>query len=125
MTFLIVDDNPGVRRVLRRVVKAFATEIWESNDGADAFNQYRLRRPTFVLMDVNMSQMDGLTATKAICDFDPSARVIIVTDLDDAETRTAACAAGALEVLSKDDLTSLEDLLGDADAKLRRQNKTP
>jgi CheY-like chemotaxis protein len=112
MTVLIVEDNASVRRLLRRVVQQIATEIWECADGAEALAVYRKQMPNVVLMDVRMPIMDGLTATRQIRKFDPDARVIIVTDCDDEDMRAAASEAGASGYVLKQDLTTLEALIG-------------
>jgi two-component system response regulator HydG len=111
MTVLIVEDNASVRRLLRRAVQQIATQIWECGDGAEALAVYSEQLPNVVLMDVRMPTMDGLTATRQIRKFDPAARVIIVTDCDDEETRAAASEAGAWGYALKQDLTTLEELI--------------
>ena len=111
MTVLIVEDNASVRRLLRRSVQQIATEIWECADGADALAVYSEQLPNVVLMDVRMPIMDGLAATRHIRKADPQARIIIVTDCDDEETRAAASEAGAWGYALKQDLTTLEALI--------------
>jgi CheY-like chemotaxis protein len=108
MTVLIVEDNLGVRRLLRRAIQRVATQIWECSDGAEGVAVYRERRPNVVLMDVRMPIMDGLVATRLIRKFDSTARIIIVTDCEDEETRAAATEAGASGFAVKQDLTTLE-----------------
>jgi CheY-like chemotaxis protein len=115
MTVLIVEDNAGVRRLLRRAIARIATRIWECGDGAEALAVYREHLPDIVLMDVRMRIMDGLTATRQIRRFDPTARVIIVTDCEDEETRAAAREAGASGFAVKQDLTTLEALIASAE----------
>ena len=111
MTVLIVEDNAGVRRLVRIAVEQIATQIWECADGAEALAVYRERSPNVVLMDINMPIMDGLAATRQIRRFDPDARIIIVTDCDDEETRAAAAEAGVSGFAIKQDLTQLEALI--------------
>jgi two-component system response regulator DegU len=111
MTVLIVEDNSGVRTLLRRALLGTASQVWECNDGADALQSYADYRPDIVLMDVRMPVMDGLMATRQICQSDPSARVVIVTDYDDEDLRCAASAAGACGYTLKQDLSELIDLL--------------
>ena|SRR5580698_303765 len=111
MTVLIVDDNPGVRRLLRRVVLDTATTVWECSDGAEALAAYADLRPDMVLMDIHMSNMDGLAATRQIREFHPQARVVVVTDYDDDDLRKAASEAGACGYALKQNLTELPVLI--------------
>ncbi len=111
MKVLIVDDNAGIRRLLRRVILGITEAIWECSDGAGALASYTEHRPDAVLMDIRMPRMDGLEATRQILQFDPSARVVIVTDYDDADLRRAAEAAGARGYSLKEDVASLPHLL--------------
>jgi len=111
MTVFIVDDNPGVRRLLRRVVLDTASTVWDCSDGAEALAAYADLRPDIVLMDIHMSKMDGLAATGQIREFHPEARVIMVTDYDDEDLRKAASEAGACGYALKQNLTELPGLI--------------
>ena len=66
MKILIVDDNAGMRRMLRRAVDEAASDIWECSDGAQALAAYADWQPDVVLMDIRMPVMDGLEATRQI-----------------------------------------------------------
>ncbi len=111
MTILIVDDNLGIRRLLRRAVAELATTVHECSDGCFALAAYAAYQPNVVLMDVRMQTLDGLAATRKILRFDPSARVVIVTDYDDEQLRTAATNAGARAYFLKQNLTELAPLV--------------
>ena len=115
MTILIVDDNPGLRRLLRRAVLDTASVVWECLDGSEALAAYADRRPDLVLMDIRMPGMDGLAATRQIRDFDPKARVLMVTDYDDEDLRKAAREAGACGYALKQNLTELSGLIRSLD----------
>ena len=111
MKILIVDDNAGMRRLLRRTVPEIASAVWECSDGADALAAYAERQPDVVLMDIRMPLMDGLAATRQIRRFDPSARVVMVTDYDDEDLRLAAREAGACAYTLKQNLIDLRCLI--------------
>lgn len=107
MTVLIVEDNAGVRRLLRSALAEIAEDIRECCDGADALAAYAAHQPQVVLMDIRMERMDGLAATKQILLFDPSAKVLIVTDYNDDALRKAAQEAGACGYVLKLNLLDL------------------
>jgi two-component system response regulator (stage 0 sporulation protein F) len=111
MKLLIVDDNAGVRRVIRSLVASVAGEIYECADGAEALALYNLQRPDFVLMDIQMEGMDGMTSTQQIKATDPTARVIIVTDYDQPDLQEAAGQAGACGYVLKENLLELVRML--------------
>jgi CheY-like chemotaxis protein len=111
MKILIVDDNAGMRRLLRRAVPDTTSVIWECSDGAEALAAYSEWRPDVVLMDIRMPHMDGLAAARQIRRFDPSARVVMVTDYDDEDLRAAAREAGACAYALKQNLTELPGLI--------------
>jgi CheY-like chemotaxis protein len=111
MTVLIVDDNPAIRRLLRRAMPDTAGTIWECPDGSEALAMYGNHQPDVVLMDIRMPQMDGLAATRQIRQFYPSARVVMVTDYDDEDLRKAASEAGACAYALKQNLTELAGLI--------------
>lgn len=111
MTLLIVEDNSGVRSLLRRALVGTASQIWECSDGADALQSYAEHLPDVVLMDIRMPRMDGLVATRRIRQSYPAARIVIVSDYDDEDLRLAASAAGASGYTLKQDLSELIELL--------------
>jgi len=111
MTVLIVDDNPSVRRLLRRAILGDASSIWECSDGADVERAYAENKPDIVLMDVRMQRMDGLAATRMLRRADPDAKIVIVTDYDDDDVRRAASEAGASGYILKQNLTELAQLV--------------
>ncbi len=112
MKFLIVDDDERIRRLIKTIVGEAAAVFCECGDGAQAQASYAAHQPDWVLMDLSMPEMDGLTATRRIRADYPSARVIIVTGDDSPAMREAALGAGALGYLLKENLLDLPELLG-------------
>ena len=94
---LVVDDNDDLRGVFRLLLKEY--EIVEASNGIEALESYKNSKPSIVLMDILMPEMDGITATKKILEVDPDAQIIAITAYS---TRANdMLEAGALDVLKK------------------------
>jgi len=111
MKVLIVEDDHGMRQLIKRLVHDVADSIFECSDGRQALATYAEHLPDWVLMDIRMEPMDGLTATRQITAMWPDARVAIVTSYNDKSLREAAHEAGAREYVLKDDLHLLRSIL--------------
>lgn len=111
MKCLIADDDPRIRRMIKSVLERPNLEFLEAQNGEEAVTLYRAYGPELVIMDVEMSRMDGIAATRAICEQDPLCKVLILSQHDSASFRHAAAAAGALSYILKDDLQSILDVL--------------
>ncbi len=68
MKLLIIEDNLPVRDLIRSIVATVADEVYECEDGADALAAYVAHEPDWVLMDLAMKNVNGITATKMIKD---------------------------------------------------------
>lgn len=111
MKLLIVDDNADTRRLIRAMVRPWSDDIIEGRNGEEAVASYTLHRPDWVLMDVEMHDMDGIAAARIIRQRDPTARIIMVTTFDDPRLRSAAEKVGASGYVLKDNLMELQSLL--------------
>jgi DNA-binding NarL/FixJ family response regulator len=111
MKVLIVEDNRQMRQMIRRVLDGVADEITECCDGETASSLYNDARPDWVLMDIEMGEVNGLVATHCIKASFPDARIVVVTNSDDDRLREAAKAAGACGYVLKEDLTALKLIL--------------
>jgi two-component system response regulator DegU len=107
ISLLIAEDNEKMRRLLKSLLGDLVSVVWECSNGLEALAAYNRHRPDFVLMDIRMKLMDGITATRRIKAADPAARIIIVTDYDQAELREAARQAGACAYVAKENLLEL------------------
>ena len=74
----IVDDHAGFRRILRDFLPS--GRITECSDGLEALEVYGALKPDWVLMDIEMSGMDGLTATRYLLERHPEARIILISN---------------------------------------------
>jgi two-component system response regulator DegU len=107
VTILIVEDNPAIRRLIKRTIESFTNTVYECADGASALDFFAEHHPDLVFMDIRMPRMDGLEATRRIMQLYPKARIVIVTDYDVEELRAEARSAGAIGYTLKENLTEL------------------
>src|SRR5258708_2452904 len=108
---LIADDNDDVRRMVRSLIEEIDADVIEATDGGSAIEAFERHRPGWVLMDVNMHPVDGLTAMRRILGKHPDAQIIIVSQHQDARTRATALAMGAHAFVGKEDLMELRELI--------------
>ena len=107
MKLMIVDDNAAIRRLVRELLSDVAKEFVECADGEEAVAEFPRVRPDWVVMDVMMKVMDGLTATRRIVAAFPEARIVVVSHDVDPKLSEMAVEAGAAQFLSKEDLLEL------------------
>jgi CheY-like chemotaxis protein len=122
-TVLIVEDNAAMRALIRSLVERAGRSVHESADAEAALALYPTLRPDFVLMDIKLGGVDGITASRLLLTAHPEARIIIITEQREEGFRVAAAHAGVSGFLLKQDLLALPDLLGqlfDEDPMVRR-----
>jgi CheY-like chemotaxis protein len=119
---LIAEDNAEVRRMIRQLIEDIDPDIVECSDGGEAIAAYEVRRPDFVLLDINMQPLNGLTAAKEIISRHAEAKIIIVSRHQDARTRDKAFAIGVSAFVGKDDLTPLRLLIVKPSGQFRVSN---
>jgi len=111
MNILIIDDNPQMRRMVKTLVGDLVDRVFECDDGAQALSAYTEHHPHWVLMDIDLPTVDGISATRQIVAAYPEARVMIVTNYDDARLRDRARQAGACEYVVKENLMEVRRIL--------------
>ena len=100
---LVVDDHPVVRDGLRLflTVTPGMCCAGEASNGEQAVQLCAEVEPDVVLMDVIMPGMDGVTATRLICERFPRTRVIALSSFDDRVFIQQMIQAGAVGYLLK------------------------
>ena len=104
MRVVLVDDDDGMREALRGLLAEHPDieVVGEVADGRAAVECVLELRPTLVLMDVVMTGMGGIEATRLVLEALPSVRVIGLSLHDDRHFVEAMRAAGASGYLLKD-----------------------
>jgi YesN/AraC family two-component response regulator len=100
---LIADDVQEARRNTRLMLAAIddVEVVAMAANGIQAVQLAKERRPDVVLLDINMPEMDGLTAYREIAKFNPDTGCIIISAEKDTATLRTAMSIGVQEYLIK------------------------
>lgn len=98
---LIVDDDPGHRTVLDTIIKSWGYRVESVSDGTEAIERVKEKPFDLILMDVRMTEMDGIEALKRIKTYNPSIPVLIMTAYSSVESAVDALKSGAYDYLTK------------------------
>ncbi len=100
---LIVDDASFMRVVLKDILVShgLVSQVYEAGDGQAAFESYKQLKPDIVTMDINMPKVDGIQALKSIIQFNPKAKVVMVTSVEQKHIVQDAIKAGARDYVVK------------------------
>jgi DNA-binding NarL/FixJ family response regulator len=103
---MAVDDHPLYRHGIAAVVSVQADLklVAEAANGREAIQQFRTHRPDVTLMDLQMPEMSGLDAIRAIVGEFPDARIIVLTTYAGDVKVLRALKAGACGYLLKEAL---------------------
>jgi DNA-binding NarL/FixJ family response regulator len=101
---LIAESQRLVRQSLRVLLECERdfSVVAEAADGREAFDLAMRHKPDIVLMDVEMSNLDGVTATKLIRGCSPDTKVLLLSVHDEDARVVAAVQAGAFGYILKD-----------------------
>jgi CheY-like chemotaxis protein len=111
MKLLLVEDNDRLRKMMKSLYTPGFDEVIECCDGTEAVAAYLKDNPDWVVMDIRMKVMDGIEATSKIVSADPVAKIIIVSQFNDESTIAAAKHAGAIEFISKENLSNVIEFI--------------
>jgi DNA-binding NarL/FixJ family response regulator len=104
INILLVDDQNLIRQGLKALLELEPDLqiVGEAENGQMAIDLVTALQPNVVLMDIRMPVMDGVTATKEICQRFPQVNILILTTFDDDTYVAAAIGYGAKGYLLKD-----------------------
>ena len=98
---LIIDDEPAFRKTLRKSLLAGGHSVEEASSGGDAVDIVSSTPFEFVLLDLNMPGMGGLTTCRMIRSIAPRVGIVVLSVRNAEKDRVAALDAGADDYLTK------------------------
>ena len=79
LTVLVVDDEKGLRAVMRRTLEGQGYRVVEAADGNQALEVLRRERPDLVISDIIMPECDGIEAILAMKKESPATKVLAIS----------------------------------------------
>jgi pilus assembly protein CpaE len=100
---LIVDDIAETRENIRKLLQfeSDVVVVGAARTGIEAIEMARETEPDVVIMDINMPDMDGITATEGLVRDVPFAQIVMLSVNNDADYVRRAMRAGARDFLAK------------------------
>ena len=117
---LLVDDEPDLRRMVRRYLQAEGFEVAEASNGADAVARHRESNPDLIVLDVAMPGMDGFAVLQEVRRTSETP-VIMLTARADEIDRVLGLTIGADDYVTKP--FSPRELVARIRAVLRRDQR--
>ena len=98
---LVIEDDEMMLALFRHILGEAGHEILPTADGPRGISLYKEHDPDLVLLDLGLPTMNGLEVLRMIRDFDPAARVIVVTGYGSDESADVAFRYGAIDFVQK------------------------
>jgi signal transduction histidine kinase/FixJ family two-component response regulator len=98
---LLVDDEPGIRRVLKVFLSDIGYPVLTAASGEEAYQIFQDRRPSIVITDLKMSGMGGMDLLRRIKAADPDTEVIVITGHGDMDLAIESLKLDAADFITK------------------------
>lgn len=113
MKILIADDSAAMRQCIKQRL-SHGDETLECSNGREAVRISAAEQPDWVLLDIQMPELDGLSAAREIKANRPEVRILFVTAHDEKRFRAAASQLGANGYVLKEHLEEINQIVGAA-----------
>ncbi len=101
-TVIIIDDSKTSRNLLKDMLVEHGYEVLaEAADGQEGYEKYCELKPDLVTLDITMPVMDGIETLTKIKDYDPAAKIVMVTAAGQKDKMMDAIKLGAVEFVTK------------------------
>ncbi|MBD3337187.1 MAG: response regulator [Candidatus Eisenbacteria bacterium] len=98
---LIIDDQPLIRKSMRRVLEDEGLQVLTAADGKEGLEAFKSQRPRIVILDMKLPDSNGLEILPELFRTDPAVGVIMVTAYGDMKSAVEAMKLGAQDFLRK------------------------
>jgi DNA-binding response OmpR family regulator len=98
---LVVDDEPGIVRFLRRALESAGYDVDTAVDGPDALRRASAKHFDLIILDLLLPGLNGMAVLSAVLEQDPSARVLVLSAVGGVPDRVRCLERGAVDFLAK------------------------
>jgi len=85
MTILYAEDEIGIRENIADSLRYYTKEVYEANDGQEAYEIYKEKKPDIILSDIHMPSVNGLEFVKKVRENNREVPVVMITAHTDKE----------------------------------------
>jgi two-component system, OmpR family, phosphate regulon response regulator PhoB len=120
-TILVVEDEAPLRNALGDKLKRAGFSVLEARNGEEGLDIATREQPDLILLDVMMPVMSGMAMLKQLREdeWGKNARVIMLTNLNDAEYVAGALDQGSCDYLIKSDW-KIDDIVAKVKERLEK-----
>ncbi|HWR06432.1 response regulator [Sporomusa sp.] len=100
-TILVIDDQPGIRRLLTEVLQDEGYSVMTASNGYEGIQVANDVKPNVILMDMKMPGMDGIETLKELKRHGQGDQVIMMTAYGELDMVNEAREAGMRDYITK------------------------
>jgi len=97
---LVIDDEPGIRRVVKEALRPDVSTVLEARSGDEALAIAAAERPDLIVLDLGLPDMDGIEVCRRLRAW-TSAPIVVLSARDSEDEKTALLDAGADDYVTK------------------------
>ena len=79
VTLLYAEDEIGIRKNIADTLRYYVKEVYEANDGEEAYEIYKSNNPDIILSDIHMPKIDGIEFVKNIRKENRTIPIVMIT----------------------------------------------
>jgi len=120
-TILVVEDDPRMQKVLKRIFAEQSYSIDVAGDGKTGLDMFRIRRPVAVVLDLILPQISGRELCQTMKSISPDTPVIVLSAITEVVDKVLLLELGADDYVTKP--FSPRELMARVQAAIRRRKR--
>lgn len=123
LSVLLVDDEQGAREQVNSILELLFPTVYSAQDGLDALEVYKEKKPDIIITDITMPRMDGFGLIKEVRLLKPNQKIIVMSAHTEADTIVKAIKSSVDGYILKPiEANQMFEALDKATTSLRTEN---